>query len=226
MDGILLVVAPNGGDNEHLQKLVASDIPVVCLDRVPEGLSLDAVTTDAVQGAEMCIRHLLSVGHRSIAIIVGNVQLQTARDRLQGYEQALSEQGISVDPRLVFEGDFRMESGYLLTKRMLLGKCKPTAVFVCNGMMALGAFRAIKELGLRCPEDIAVAVFDEVPGNGSFTPEITCVVQQAYQMGYQGVKLLLSRMEAGGNQTARQILLPAELRIAESTRPARGSSVD
>ncbi len=218
VDGIFLVVAPNGGDTEHLKKLLASQIPVVCLDRVPEGLAVDSVTTDGVQGSEMCVRHLLSMGHRKIGVIVGNLQLQTARDRLRGYENALKEQKIAIDPGLIFAGDFRRESGYLLTKQLLLGNRKPTAVFVCNGMMALGALRAIQELDLRCPEDIAVAVFDEVPANGSFRPEITCVVQPAYQMGYQGVELLLSRMSKGAGKKPVQIVLPSELRIGDSTR--------
>jgi LacI family transcriptional regulator len=221
VDGILLVVAPNGGDTEHIRKVIASKIPLVCLDRVPKGLSVSAVTTDAVTGSEMCMRHLLSVGHRRIAIITGDLELQTACDRLQGYKNALAEANIPVESELIMVGDFRFNTGYLLAKQLLLSGRKPTAAFVSNGMMALGALRAIKELGLQCPGDIALAVFDEVPGNGSFWPDVTSVVQPAYQIGYQGVELLLRNRESGEPVAPTQIRLQAELRIGESTLPRR-----
>ncbi len=225
VDGILLVVAPNRGDIDHLKKVVASKIPIVCLDRIPEGFPVSSVTTDAVTASEMCMRHILSMGHKRIAIINGDLALQTAKDRLQGYTNALAEKGIPLDPTLILTGDFRFRSGYLLAKQLLLGGRNPTAVFVGNGMMALGTFRAIKELGLRCPDDLAVAVFDDLPGNGSFWPEVTCVVQPAYQIGYQGVELLLRNKEAGESAERVQIKLQAELRIGESTLPSGGRPV-
>ncbi len=221
VDGILLVLAPNRGDIEHIQRILASDIPIVFLDRVPDGLPVSAVTTDAITGSEMCMRHMISTGHRRIAIINGDLELQTASHRLQGYKNALAEANITIDPDLILVGDFRFRSGYLLAKQLLLGGRKPTAIFVANGMMALGVFRAIKELGLECPADIAVAVFDDLPGNGSFWPEVTCVVQPAYQIGYQGVELLLRNREAGKQGVASQIKLQAELRIGDSTSPHR-----
>src|SRR5882724_4574562 len=225
VDGILLVVAPNGGDMEHIRRVIASKIPIVCLDRVPEDLSVSAVTTDAITGSEMCMRHLISMGHRRIAIINGSPELQTARDRLQGYRNVLTEAGIAVEPELILTGDFRTNSGYLLAKQLLLSGHNPTALYVTNGMMALGALRAVKELGLRCPGDLALAVFDEVPGNGSFSPEVTSVIQPAYQIGYQGVELLLRQVESGEPATPIQIRLRAALRIGESTLLRRGEPV-
>jgi len=221
VDGILLVVAPNGGDMEHIRKVIDSKIPIVCLDRVPEGLSVSAVTTDAITGSEMCLRHLISMGHRRIAIINGDPELQTARDRLQGYRNVLTEAQIPVEPELILTGDFRSNSGYLLAKQLLLSGRNQTALYVTNGMMALGALKALKELGLRCPGDLALAVFDEVPGNGSFSPEVTSVIQPAYQIGYQGVELLLRQLESGEPATPVQIRLRAELRVGESTQLRR-----
>lgn len=221
VDGILLVVAPNGGDNTHIQAVIASKIPLVCLDRVPEGISVSSVATDALAGTEMCLRHLIAIGHRRIAMIGGELELQTAQHRLQGYKNMLAEAKIAIEPGLILTGDFRTASGYLLTKQLLLSGRNPSAIFVANGMMALGALRAIKELGRQCPGDIALAVFDDVPGNGSFTPEVTAVVQPAYQIGYQGVELLLRQREAGEPKSPVQIRLQAELRVGESTQLSR-----
>jgi LacI family transcriptional regulator len=217
VDGILLVVAPSTEGSEHIERTLASGIPIVFLDRVPPGVRGSSVAVDAVYGTEICIRHLTSLGHRKIAIITGNLQLRTAADRLQGYKNALREAKIELDPSFVMEGDFRLESGYVLTKQLLLGRQRPTALFVSNCMMGLGALRALKEMALRCPEDLALAVFDELPGNGSFYPEVTAVIQPAYQVGYRGAELLIQQIEGAIKDKYTELRLKPELRIREST---------
>jgi LacI family transcriptional regulator len=217
VDGILLVVAPAHDETEHIQNALSSGIPIVCLDRIPPGLKMSSVTVEAVEGTEMCVRHLVSMGHRMIAIITGDLQLQTAQDRLRGYKNVLAEASIPTDPALIKLGNFRFEGGYLLTKELLLAAKRPTALFVSNCMMGLGALRALKELALRCPEDIALAVFDDLPGNGSFSPEVTVVAQPAYELGYQGAELLIRQIESGETEKPIQIRLKPELRIRESS---------
>lgn len=217
VDGLLLVVAPSDEEPDHIQRTIAAGIPIVCLDRVPAALSVSSVAADAVYGAEICVRHLIAMGHRSIAIITGDRKLQTASDRLAGYRHALVEAGIEENAALIVQGDFRAESGYLGTKELLLGRDQPTAIFVSNGMMGLGALRALKEIGRRCPEEIALAVFDEMPGNGGFYPEITTVVQPAYEIGYQGAEMLIRAIEGDEPKPAASIRLRPELRIREST---------
>lgn len=214
-DGVLLVVAPNGGQVEHIKKVIASGIPVVCLDRVPN-LAVSSIAVDNVSGAEMCVRHLLSMGHRRIGILSGNLHLQNAVERLRGYENALREAQKPIDRDLILEGDFRAESGYLLTKRIWLGKKRPTALFVSNCMMGLGALKALKEMGVGCPEEVALAVFDGLPGNGSFYPEVTTVVQPAYEIGYKGAEILIEQIESGNTEPI-EIRLQPELLIREST---------
>jgi LacI family transcriptional regulator len=218
VDGILLVVAPNGGDITHIENTVASGIPIVCLDRIPIGLKLSSVTGDSIQGTEMCMRHLISMGHRIIGMITGPLQLQNAVDRLQGYRNALHEARLKEDTALIKKGDFKFESGYLLTKQIMLGPRRPTALFVSNGVMGLGALKALKEMAIRCPEDLALAIFDELPGSGSFSPAVTAVVQPAYDIGYKGAKLLIQHIESGKPATPVEIRLGAELRIRESTQ--------
>lgn len=217
VDGILLVVAPNGDDSSHIKEITGSGTAIVCLDRIPAGLKLSSVTVDAIHGTEMCIRHLISMGHRSIAIITGNMQLQNAIDRLQGYRNALREAELPVEESLILKGDFKFTSGYLLTKELMLGPKRPTALFVSNGVMGLGSLKALKEMSIRCPEDLALAVFDELPGAGSFSPEVTAVVQPAYEIGFRGAKLLIEQIESGRRDEVVEIYLKSELRIREST---------
>jgi LacI family transcriptional regulator len=145
------------------------------------------------------------------------VQLQNAVDRLQGYKNVLRECNLTEDPALVRTGDFRFGSGYLQTKELLLGPRRPTALFVSNGVMGLGALKALKEMSLNCPQDLALAVFDELPGIGSFSPEVTAVVQPSYDIGNQGAKLLIQQIQTGVPESPVEIRLTSELRIREST---------
>jgi len=165
----------------------------------------------------MCVRHLVGLGHRKIAIINGSSWLQTARDRYKGYEIALEEANIKVDRDLVREGDFRFDSGYKMTKDLLLSHPRPTALFVANGTMGLGALQGLNELAITCPDQIALAIFDEIPGGRMLRPSITSVVQPAYDLGVKAGELLISRLTGKMNPDPVTITLQAELIIGEST---------
>ena len=222
VDGVMAVVAPSSDPPAHLRSIVESGVPLVCLDRMPADLPVDAVLVDNIRGAAMCVRHLIAMGHRAIGVISGSPTLQTARDRVAGYRLALSESGIPFNSALIREGNFRAESGHALAKDLCLNPPVPTALFVTNGTMGMGALQAVHELGLRCPEDIALAVFDDVPGADVFRPRLTVVSQPAYQVGYQGTALLIQRIknQIESREPIRIVLQP-ELKIRESTNGAR-----
>jgi len=218
VDGVLLVVAPNAGNDSHIRDTLKSGVPTVCLDRLPAGIEIDSVTVDNVGGARTCVKHLIAMGHRGIAILTGPARLQTAAERLQGYKEALIEAGLPIDPGMIREGDFRVESGYHLGRELLAGAGRPTAVFVGNNMMSLGLLRAVGELGLHCPEDIAVAIFDDFPFADAFRPRLTAVAQPAYSIGYRGAELLIERIEKKlVDPTPVRIRLSTELVIRESS---------
>ena len=188
VDGILLVVAPNREGPAHIAETMARGTPVVCLDRLPPGMSVDAVTVDNVRATRICVEHLLELGHRRIAMLTGSMLLTTARERVQGYKLALRRAGLTVDAGLVREGNFRIDNGYDLTSQLLRGPHRPTALFVSNGLMAIGALKAITALGLRCPEEIALATFDDSPLNETpfTTPDVgraTCLPYRVQRRG-------------------------------------------
>jgi LacI family transcriptional regulator len=161
VDGLLLVVAPSpDGDVSHIRNVSESHLPIVCLDRIPEGVDLDSVSVDNVKGSAICVRHLISRGHRRIGIITDCLSLQTARDCFLGYREALREASIEVDPDLIVEGNYREMAGYRLAKGLLPQHRRPTDLFATNGMMAIGAIQAAEETGMSCPADVAIASFD------------------------------------------------------------------
>jgi LacI family transcriptional regulator len=220
IDGALLVVAPSREKPSHITELSAMGTPVVCLDRVPRGIKVDSVTVDNVGAARDCVTHLIDGGHRRIAILTGSLLLQTARHRLRGYKEALRRRGIGIDPRLICEGNFRTESGYELATNLLSSRERPTAIFASNGLMCIGALKAIGDLGLLCPQDIALASFDDLAVSAVLKPTLTAVVQPAYDIGYRGAELLVQRIQAsgqGGSVRPTKISLPTELKIGGST---------
>lgn len=207
VDGILLATARDD-DTGYIKNAIAAGFPVVCIDRSVPDVRADAVILDNVRGSAECVRHLIELGHRKIAIITGNLETQTARERLQGYEQALRAANLAIDTKLILEGDFRGESGYRLGKQMLRAKAMATAVFVSNGVMTVGFLKALEESGKRCPEDISLATFDDLVVDRSFRPHLTVVVQPSFAMGDRAATILMDRIE--GKRTGE----PSAVRIA------------
>ncbi len=218
VDGILLVVAPQSGESSHIRDLMRAGIPLVCVDRLAPGLSVDSVTVDNAGGARECTEHLLSLGHKRVGMITGPIFLQTSRERLDGYKAALTNAGLPIDPCLIREGDFRVESGYNLGREILEMPDRPSALFISNNTMALGLLRAAEDLHLLCPKDVAIAIFDDLPFLFAFRPHLTAVSQPAYEMGRRAAELLLNRIEGREeNVETISVRLKTELKIREST---------
>jgi LacI family transcriptional regulator len=216
VDGILLASAP-GNDVGHIRRVIEAGLPVVCLDRPVSGAKTDSVLLDNVRGSRECVRHLIDTGHRKIGLITGQLKTENARERKRGYEDALKEAGIAVDQDLVLQGDFREESGYRLGTRLLRKNQGVTAIFSCNGVMTLGVLRAFEENGIRCPEDIALATFDDLALDRTFHPYLTAVVQPSYEIGARAATILIDRIEGklNGKPSVERIL--PKLVIREST---------
>ena len=235
VDGLLLVASPKSSDQSHIERALQSGTPIVALDRIPEGSPLDAVYVNNLKGALMCMNHLLRLGHRRIGYLGGDWDLHNVRQRLRGYQQALEEAGIPADETLIGYGDFRQESGYRLAKEILLRADPPTAFFAGNAMMGIGALKAIQELGLRCPEDVALTTFDDLPFGDVIQPRLTAVAQPAYEIGRRGVELLIDRIEGRASPPGPiRVELDAELIVRASTvasgppakiKPALGAKV-
>lgn len=218
LDGVLLVMAPGEGNVSHIRDAMEAGLPIVCVDRVPPGLKLDSVSVDNVEGVTTAIRHLVNMGHKRIGIITGSLQIPTAADRLKGYRAAMKEARLEVAPELIREGSFRVESGWRLSKELLLMQNPPTAIFASNALMMIGVLKALEETGIRCPEGVALACFDDLPVADVFRPHITAVSQPAYEIGRRSAELLIDRIEGKDtSKTPRRIRLSPELKIKESS---------
>lgn len=219
VDGVLVVIAPGRRDDSHIARMTEAGIPVVALDRLPaRRLALDCVTTDNFSGSRNAVRHLIAMGHRDIAIVTGPLSLKNASDRLRGYKAAFAEAGISIPDDRIKEGDFRQESGERICQEMFsAGKRWPSALFISNNVMAIGALEGLSRLGLHCPDDFAMATFDGFVFPDAFRPALTTVLQPAHEIGARGAEILMRRLSGELPQTPSRIELPTELRLKEST---------
>lgn len=214
VDGIVL--PPFDDTDAAVIEIAATGMPVVCVDRSMAKLKTDLVEVDNHRGAFEAVSHLLDKGHKHIGLIEGRSQVSTSRERRRGYLDALAERGITVRKELMRAGDFKQESGRILANELLALRKPPTALFVCNNLMTVGALATIHQRGLRVPQDVAIVGFDDLPWAEALDPPLTVVRQPAYEVGRQAMELLLKRIMDPDRAPVTVRLLP-ELVTRSST---------
>jgi LacI family transcriptional regulator len=159
------------------------------------------------QGGYLATKYLIDLGHKRIACISGPSQLTPSAQRVEGYRQALKEAGLAENGSLQIAGDFRYQGGEAAMAKILESDNKPTAVFACNDMMALGAMRAINNRGLKVPQDISLVGFDDIPISECVYPSITTIAQPIKPMADIVVDYLVERI--GFKADRKRIATPA-----------------
>jgi len=211
LDG-LLVEAGQIGD-QMIHKLTQSEIPLVVMGRPYNASGVNYVDIDNVNAARKAVNHLICLGYDRIGTITGPVDFTVGIDRLEGYRRALIENEIEIDESLIAYGKFAEEDGYHAMKILLLQK--PRAVFAASDLIALGAMGAVKEAGLRIPEDIAFVGFDDHPQLKNPGLELTTIRQPVRRMGIRLVETLLDVIE-NGPAVARSVIMETQLIVRES----------
>jgi LacI family transcriptional regulator len=213
VDGIILNKTPGPLSAAQQMMLSNSNVPIVLLMRTCPGLTADLDQTDDQLGAYYAAEHLARVGHKRIALVGGPPHVSNARARQKGYLKALKAAELHVDPKLVFEGDYRVDSGHRAGLALL--PHRPDAVLVTNYLMTVGFMSAAHEIGMSCPEDFALVSFDDYPWLGCFRPRLTTIELPKYELGGSAVSLLLERLRGNGGRPQNVTLLP-QLRVRES----------
>jgi DNA-binding LacI/PurR family transcriptional regulator len=168
----------------------------------------------------VAVEHLIAIGHRDIALLGGPSQHSTAAERERGYREALRQADLPLRNELIFCGDFREAGGYQGIKALLGIRQPPTAVFIANNLMTLGALRALHEMGRRIPNDVALVGFDDMPWATSLNPPLTAVAQPAQEIGESAAELLLDRI-ARPDRPIRHVILETRLIVRASCGAAR-----
>lgn len=193
VDGV--IVPPVSDEDRAIERLLETDIAVVCVDRRMRNTRVDTILSDNRQGAFEAVSHLIELGHERIGFIGGIPRISTLTERRQGYEQALRDHGGAVDPALVKETETRRERGRMLTEELLSLDNPPTALFTGNNLTTLEVLSTLRECGVAVPEEMALVGYDDVPWPMALNPPPTVIDQPGYEMGRRAAEILLERLQ-------------------------------
>jgi DNA-binding LacI/PurR family transcriptional regulator len=201
-----VIVLPVTFSAEALGPLLSNAISVVCLDRKVDDYALDAVLVNNDAGGTMAAVALHDAGHRRIGIVGAN-RTTPGRDRILAFRRTLLERGLPLDDDFVREANYKEEGGYSETLALLSREVRPTALFVINHPMTIGALRAVRDLGLHVPRDVSIVAFDDPTWAPLLDPALSTIRQPTDQLGTCAAEMLVERMEGQYTGPARLVLL-------------------
>jgi LacI family transcriptional regulator len=220
VDGFVLATAISG--SPILAEAAEGDVPVVLMNRTSQDYPFSSVSVDNEQGVRAAVAHLVSLGHTRIGHIAGPQNVSTGAARLRGFQAGMAAHKLPLaDGRVSYASAYSLEEGLRCGKE-LLGAGDLTAVVAGNDMLAVGCYGALDELGLRCPEDVSVIGFNDMPFIDRLRPPLSSVRFPHYQLGTEAATLLLERIDAQDSPVKILFLAP-ELVARGSTVPVAGA---
>lgn len=217
VDGLLIMCSE--GQQEVFNQLDwLKSLPVVVMDWGLVSADVDLIADNSFHGGYLATRHLIELGHTAIGCITGPQSRAPANQRQAGFEKALLESGLSVNHDWIQEGDFDCASGFAAMERLLALPARPTALFVCNDMMAMGAISAAHQAGIVIPRDISIVGYDNVALAQYLSPPLTTINQPKEELGRLAVTRLLARIN-GEEVENHLITVDPDLVIRQSCAP-------
>ena len=217
VDGFIVSVSSETKVFDHFKKIQDKNMPMVMFDRLIADVNVPSVRLDNKDGGLQATEHLLEQGYKRIAILAGPKTLGISNERLDGYLVALKKYKIKADPDLIIHCDFNQEYAYIATKELLNMKKRPDAIFTISDRMAIGAMLAIKEKGLKMPNDIGLVGFNNEPVTSLVSPGISSVDQPAFELGKIAAKLFIESMHNEEDMGHIEEVLKPKLHIRESS---------
>lgn len=218
-DGLLLVLPSDPA--AYVDSFVRRGFPYVLIDHGGVDARGPAVGATNRQGAYDAVAYLISLGHRRIGCITGNLAMGSGIERLEGYRSALGDHGLPLDPELVREGDFHQTLGYDRARELLALSDPPTAIFAGNDVTAFGVMEAVRDAGLSIGMDVSIVGFDDIPAASGVHPPLTTVRQPLVEMGALATRMLLATIE-DPTRPVEHVDLPTALVVRASCRSPAG----
>lgn len=214
VDGLILLTSRTG--NKTIEGLLKRRFPFVVVGKPSRIEDISWVDNDNFEAGYRAAEHLIKLGHRRIGFIGGEFSYVFIGERFRGYKSAMDSYGIKFDKELLSLGKFTEEGGYKAMKELLVVKMCPTAVVSADDLMAFGAIRAIKEEGLRIPEDMAIIGFNDTPLASYMEPPLSSVEIFVYDLGYNASEMLINQLEELDGHK-KHIIIPTNLKIRKSS---------
>lgn len=218
VDGLLIATARR--EHPLIERLAAGGVAIVLMNRLTDRPDVAAVVSDDETGIAEAFDHLHGLGHRRIAHLAGPSDLSSGADRTRAFEYRAGTAGIADGCPVIECERFTQEAGAAAMERLLADHSAVTAVIASNDLIALGAIQTLARLGKRCPEDVSVVGFNDMPFLEMMAPPLTTVRVSHYDLGFEAARMLIEMLR---RPTARRkILMPARLVIRGSTAAPRG----
>ncbi len=218
VDGLLVCLSQETTDRHVFSTVRKMKIPLVFFDRAFENIRFSRVVFDDKSGASASLNSIIQEGYKKFANLAGYSKTSIGKQRSEGFFETLAENNIAVRKEWVIEGGFELNDGYKACKKIIDSGDLPEIVFTVNDRVALGAYKAIKEAGLRIPEDIGVLGYGFSEITDSFDPPLTVINQDPRKMGLEAMKLLISEIENEGKGGTHRILIEEEFLWRKSIR--------
>ncbi|GAB2764142.1 LacI family DNA-binding transcriptional regulator [Rhabdobacter roseus] len=195
-DGLIVSVSSQSEKHDHFVELQEKGIPIVFFDRVSDAVQTHKVIVDDYKGAYDATEHLIKEGSRRIAHIAGPPNLSISRNRLQGYRDALQKHGLPFRDEWVVASEYSQSEGTERAYQLMALRERPDAIFAASDRIAMGVHWALRQLGYRMPEDIALMGFSDLSISALLDPPLSSVAQPSFEMGQQAAELLLELIES------------------------------
>lgn len=212
VDGVLLMC---GDSRFQADMQLTVSLPLVVMDWWFTELNADKILENSELGGYLATKSMVDAGHQKIGIITGNLRKSVAKNRLQGYKKALSEANIVLNPDWIVESHFDFEGGIVGAQKLLALSDRPTAIFCCSDTIAIGAYQAIQNQGLRIPQDISIMGYDDIELARYLFPSLSTISQPKAELGKLAVETLLQRIQEP-NENYRTLVLEPTCILRES----------
>ncbi|MEO5806703.1 LacI family DNA-binding transcriptional regulator [Devosia sp.] len=203
----------------HIDRLIKAGTPIIFYNNDVPGLAADRVFVENYKAGFRAVNYLLDIGHKRIAALTGEMAHSSGRQRLDGYEAALKQRGIAIDPRYIVNGGWFFHGGYTAARRLMTLDEPPTAVYASNYGMTTGFMSWLKEHGFKVPRDVSIVSFDDVPLFRLHEEGITAIAQPIAQIAEAITNLLTARLAAPNDRNHDTVTLDCDLVIRGSTQP-------
>ncbi|ANU39328.1 substrate-binding domain-containing protein [Vibrio scophthalmi] len=200
VDGLILMCSSLEG--EHIEIFDKyPDVPVVVMDWGPMLFASDKIQDNSLRGGYIAAKYLIECGHHEIGCITGPLNRYQAQMRYEGYKRALNEEGLEFHPSWIIESNFECDGGYEAFNRMYQKGPLPSAIFVCNDMMAMGVINAANEKGIAIPGELSLIGYDDIQIAKFMSPSLTTIHQPKYRLGQAAVETLLRKLDNSCDET-------------------------
>ena len=213
-----IIFASTGLSGEYVKKQIETfRIPFVLIDNKLKGVKMNCVLHDNIKGAEILTDHLIKVHNQTnIAFITGPIHETSSKRRLEGYKNSLLRNNIEINDNFIKIGEWNNSSGYKLIKELFSQKEKATSIFTASSTMALGVLKALKEIGLKVPEDIRLVSFDNLDFTEATQPPLTTINKVEEKIGKEAANMLLRKIKDKDLNNYEEVYIPMEIVIRES----------